>query len=62
MNAFISVFLATFKRGYVAIHGNELGICLGKLDDTHMVGFQGVIEILTALAITPVSLSLDLIP
>ena len=49
MNAFTSVFLATFERGYVAIHGNEWGIYLGKLKDSLMVGFQGVIEILTAL-------------
>lgn len=33
----------------MAVHDHEWGIYLGKLEDIYMVGFQGIIEILTAL-------------
>lgn len=43
MNEFTSISLTIFDRGYGAIHGNEWGTYLGKLEDGHMVGFQGII-------------------
>lgn len=49
MNVFIPVSLAIFESGYVAVHSNKWSIYLGKLEDIYMVGFQGIIEIVTAL-------------
>lgn len=37
-------FLGHFEKGHVPIQGNKWDIYLGKLEDSYMVGFQGIIK------------------